>query len=274
MMLEENADILKNFDDPNRYSCNFENEFWCMNYSCFLTKQSLHEILQEKQESKDSDMEFQDEKMDVEKDLHDSKSQKLSSKSSNKKPLPDKKDINFRKWHINLKDKLNLNKYTKTLHMGQSLLKQRMNEHKETFLPKPYAPFKFSNQQMYKIIKPEEPEKIMKEINISQSFEIDYVELLTKYEFPAVLRLKKKFMHWFCGYMHEKIQKKKQDIEEKRLIKEEEERLKCMKEESELKNKKDKVKIEPVEKKTVNFGALPDIDDIDPLEPNPSEVLH
>ena len=80
--------------------------------------------------------------------------------------------------------------------MGQTLLKHRMNEHKETFLPKAYTPFRFSNQEVYKIIKPEEPEKIMKEINLDQSFEVDYVELLTKHEFPAVLRLKKKFMTW------------------------------------------------------------------------------
>lgn len=113
------------------------------------------------------------------------------------KPLRSDKDINFRQWDVNIRDKLNLNKYTKTLYMGQSLLKHRMDEHKKTFLPKTYVPFKFSNQQMYKIIKPEEPEKIMKEIKIDSAFEVDYVELLTKYEFPAVLRLKKKFMGWF-----------------------------------------------------------------------------
>lgn len=191
-------------------------------------------------------------------------------------PLRSEKEINFRQWGINLRDKLNLNKYTKTLHMGKSLLKHRMNEHKETFLPKSYTPFMFSSQQMYKIIKPEEPEKIMREINLDQSFEVDYVELLTKYEFPAVLRLKKKFMTWFCKYMHDKIQQKKKDLEERKLQKEEEERLKKMKEEEEadMKARKDNLRVEPVVPKAkIENYRIHNIDEIDPLEDNPSKVL-
>jgi len=116
----------------------------------------------------------------------------------------------------------------------------------------------------------------MKEINLDQSFEVDYVELLTKYEFPAVLRLKKKFMTWLCKYMHDKIQLKKKDIEEKKLQKEEEERLKKMKEEEEadMKTKKDNVKIEPIlPKPKVDVVKIQNIDDIDPLEDNPSQGL-
>lgn len=127
------------------------------------------------------------------------------------RPITASKDFS-----LNLRDKCNLQKYTKSLQLGKSLLKHRLNEHKETFLPKPYTPFKFANHQLYRQIRPEEIDKIMREINLSQNFEVDYVELLTKYEFPAVLRLKKKFMSWFCKYMRDKIQAKKMELEEKK----------------------------------------------------------
>lgn len=199
-----------------------------------------------------------------------------SENKSDSTPLRSDKEVNFRQWDVNLRDKLNLNKYTKPVLTSKSLIKHRMNEHKETFLPKVYTPFKFSNPQMHKIIKPEEPDKIMKEINLDQSFEVDYVELLTKYEFPAVLRLKKKFMAWFCKHMHQKIQQKKKDLEDKKLQREEEERIKKMKEEEEadMKARKDHFKVDPiVPKSRAENYPTHDIDSIDPLIDNPSKLL-
>ena len=129
---------------------------------------------------------------------------------------------------------------------------------------------------MYRIVKPEEPDKIMREINIDPNFEVDYVELLTRYEFPAVFRLKKKFMNWFCKYMYQKIQLKKQELEDKKLFKEEQERRKKMKEEEEAdaKAKRDGVKVEIVRSKTnASFAEIYDIEEIDYMEDNPTKVL-
>lgn len=129
---------------------------------------------------------------------------------------------------------------------------------------------------MYRIIKPEDIEKIMKDINLDQNFEVDYVELLTKYEFPAVLRLKKKFMVWFCKYMHQKIQLKKQELEEKKQVKEDQERRKKIKkeEEAEAKAKLDGLKIKPmINKQKVSHVEVHDIDIFDALEDNPTKIL-
>ena len=68
---------------------------------------------------------------------------------------------------------------------------------------------------------------------------------------------------------------KKRDIEEKKLQKEEEERLKKMKEEEEadMKAKKDN-KVEPVlPKPKADIVKFHNIDDIDPIEENPSQNL-
>lgn len=222
---------------------------------------------------------FQDVEMDPEDDSKEESKIANRGKSihrSSYSPLRNEQDLNPKKWDINLREKLNLNKYTKVQNEGKSILKNQMNEHKETFLPKSYVPFKLSNQQMYKIVKLEELEKIIREINLDQSFEVDYVELLTKYEFPAVLRLKKKFMTWLCKYMHEKIQQKKDDLEEKKLQKEEEERLRKTREEEEadMKARKDYTKSDlVVSNSKQNIFALHDIDDLDPLEDNPSKIL-
>ena len=129
---------------------------------------------------------------------------------------------------------------------------------------------------MYKIVKPEEPDKIMREINIDPNFEVDYVDLLTRYEFPAVFRLKKKFMNWFCKYMHQKIQLKKQELEDKKQYKEEQERRKKMREEEEAdaKAKRDGVKVDIVQSKSNNsFAEVYDIEEIDYMEDNPTKVL-
>jgi hypothetical protein len=194
-------------------------------------------------------------------------SQSLQRKSlaSPLRPINSSKDFS-----LNLRDKCNLQKYTKSLQMGKSLLKHRLNEHKETFLPKPYTPFKFANHQLYKQIRPEDIDKIMREINLSQNFEVDYVELLTKYEFPAVLRLKKKFMSWFCKYMRDKIQAKKQELEEKKACREEEERMKKAREEEEeeVKAKKEG----PRESKKEVIVAM-DVEQIDFFEEGPTKVL-
>lgn len=166
-------------------------DFWLTTKALFLSNTPFPDDYQPNN-PRDVEMEPEDHPQEETKAI-------VSSKPDSrypKQPFLNNKEMSLRQWDINLRDKLNLNKFTKSLHMGKSLLKHRMNEHKETFLPKPYTPFKFSSQQMYKIIKPEEPEKIMREINIDQGFEVDYAELLTKYEFPAVLRLKKKFMSW------------------------------------------------------------------------------
>ena len=249
-------------------------EFWLTEKSLFLPKCEFPTNFAQSLDDPDVDMQEQESPTKLNEESKIQHHQKQESKHV-VASLRSEKEINFRQWDINLRDKLNLNKYTKTLYMGQSLLKHRMNEHKETFLPKAYTPFKFSNQEVYKIIKPEEPEKIMKEINLDQSFEVDYVELLTKYEFPAVLRLKKKFMTWLCKYMNDKIQMKKRDIEEKKLQKEEEERLKKMKEEEEadMKAKKDN-KVEPsIPKPKADIVKFHNIDDIDELEENPAQNL-
>ena len=250
------------------------NDFWLTQKALFLSKEEFPSDFKERFMNFDIEMKEQESPI---KNIEENKAhyhQKIKSKTA-AASLRNDKEISLRQWDVNLRDKLNLNKYTKTLYMGQTLLKHRMNEHKETFLPKAYTPFRFSNQEVYKIIKPEEPEKIMKEINIDQSFEVDYVELLTKHEFPAVLRLKKKFMTWLWKYMNDKIQMKKRDIEEKKLQKEEEERLKKMKEEEEadMKAKKDN-KVEPVlPKPKADIVKFHNIDDIDPIEENPSQNL-
>jgi len=76
--------------------------------------------------------------------------------------------------------------------------------------------------------------------------------------------------------MHSKIQEKKREIDEKRLLKEEKERLAKMKEEEEIdaKARKDIIKEEVAtpKLKSQNYELL-DIDVIDPIEDNPAKIL-
>jgi len=76
--------------------------------------------------------------------------------------------------------------------------------------------------------------------------------------------------------MHSKIQEKKREIDEKRLLKEEKERLAKMKEEEEIdaKARKDIIKEDVVtpKLKSQNYELL-DIDVIDPIEDNPAKIL-
>ena len=83
-------------------------------------------------------------------------------------------------------------------------------------------------------------------------------------------------MVWLGNYMHSKIQEKKREIDEKRLLKEEKERLAKMKEEEEIdaKARKDIIKEEVAtpKLKSQNYELL-DIDVIDPIEDNPAKIL-
>jgi hypothetical protein len=60
--------------------------------------------------------------------------------------------------------------------------------------------------------------------------EFDYAELLAKYEYPAILRLKKKFMTWFADTLEEKLFKQSEHIKEGKINK--------------LENKSKKIEIE------------------------------
>jgi hypothetical protein len=76
--------------------------------------------------------------------------------------------------------------------------------------------------------------------------------------------------------MHEKIQQKKRDLEDKKLQKEDEERQKKMKEEEEQETKarKDATKISIIQPKIkAESYEITDIDLIDPMEDNPSKIL-
>jgi hypothetical protein len=153
-----------------------------MHQYLFVQNLSFPEDFKERLESNDIEMIYEHEP-----DIEIIPEQMSRFKKYDDELLVDEKDLNIRNWDVNLRDKLNLKKYTKKIYSNKAKHKQRIGSLKD----------QISNQHMYQVQKPVEPDKIMKNINLEQSFEVDYVELLTKYEFPAVLRLKKKFMTWF-----------------------------------------------------------------------------
>ena len=247
-----------------------------LEFDFFLTQKGL--FLEE-------DFLNQDVEMTPEKPSEESKRQK--SRSSSKHAARGDKDVIQKQWDVNLRDKLNLSKFTKALCIGPGIGKLR--DHKDTsykryqneasgskYGQRAYPGYELGQPQNYKISKPEEPEKIMKEINFDKNFEVDYVELLTKYEFPAVLRLQKKFMTWLCKYMHSKIQEKRLKLEEKKLYKEEQERRKRVKDEEKTLGKGKHSNFRPdqmLEKSNSDYAEIYDLDEIDPLEDNPTKIL-
>lgn len=258
MVVESCHDILwkiKNF------RCEIYNDYAIMHQYLFVQNLTFPEDFRDRIESNDIEMIYEHEP-----DIEIIPEQMPHLKKYEDELLVDEKDLNIRNWDVNLRDKLNLKKYTKKIYSNKAKHKQRIGSLKD----------QISSQHMYQVQKPVEPDKLMKNINLDQSFEVDYVELLTKYEFPAVLRLKKKFMTWFCKYMHEKIQQKKRDLEERKLQKEDEERQKKMKEEeeAEIKARKDATKISIIQPKIKTEAyEITDIDLIDPMEDNPSKIL-
>jgi len=194
-----------------------------------------------------------------------SEESKIETRKTVYEPLKRESEVFHKNWEINLKDKMNLKNYTKRNYNVKPRNKQKKTNSSLAVI-----------HNLQNVTTPVEADRVMKEINLQKDFELDYPELLTKYEFPAVLRLKKKFMVWFCNHMHEKIQQKKREIDDKKLQKEEKERLNKAKEEEEADTKalKDESKEEIIstKMKTEQLEAL-DIDNIDPLEENPSSIL-
>jgi hypothetical protein len=179
MIVEACHDILWKIKN---YKYKVHDDYSLMHQYLFVQNLSFPENYRERFESNDIQMIYEQEP-----DIEIVQEPMPQLKKYDDEPLVDEKDMNIRNWDVNLRDKLNLKKYTKKIYSSKTKYKQRMASLKD----------QISSQHMYQVQKPVEPDKIMKNINLDQSFEVDYVELLTKYEFPAVLRLKKKFMTWF-----------------------------------------------------------------------------
>jgi len=114
--------------------------------------------------------------MEVEEEKEESKievpHQEIPKKEN---PLRDEKEIQHKHWEVNLRDKLNLKNYTKRYYGGKSKSK-----------PKKINTSIAAIQNLHKNMKPADPDRLMKDIGLDKNFELDYPELLTKYEFPAV----------------------------------------------------------------------------------------